>query len=205
MRWVTAPCATHSMPWRKRWRTTVTRTGGITCRTCRSSTLTIFRALPNSGPLPTFQPAWAYADDYVVDLTLPFIKPEVAKWMYPIRSVADAGGRLAFGSDWSVSTADPFYQIEHAVTRVDAETHATDPLNPEQAITLEQAIEAFTMGSAFVNHQETKTGSIEVGKLADLIVIDQNLFKIEPQAISDTKVVLTLFGGKPVYGKPGDL
>ena len=61
------------------------------------------------------------------------------------------------------------------------------------------------MGSAFVNHQETKTGSVEVGKLADLIVIDQNLFKIEPQAISDTKVLLTLFGGKPVYGKPGEL
>jgi len=78
-------------------------------------------------------------------------------------------------------------------------------LNPEQAITLAQAIEAFTMGSAFVNHQDTKTGSVEVGKLADLIVIDQNLFKIEPQAISDTNVVLTLFGGKPVYGKPGDL
>jgi predicted amidohydrolase YtcJ len=157
------------------------------------------------GAVANFQPAWAYADDYVVDLTLPFIKPEVATWMYPIRSVADAGGRLAFGSDWSVSTADPFYQIEHAVTRVDAETHATDPLNPEQAITLEQAIEAFTMGSAFVNHQETKTGSVEVGKLADLIVIDQNLFKIEPQAISDTKVLLTLFGGKPVYGKPSEL
>ena len=157
------------------------------------------------GAVANFQPAWAYADDYVVDLTLPFVKPEVAKWMYPIRSVADAGGRLAFGSDWSVSTADPFYQIEHAVTRVDAETHATDPLNPEQSITLEQAIEAFTLGSAYVNHQETTTGSIEVGKLADLVVINQNLFTIKPQAISDTKVVLTLFGGKPVYGKPGDL
>ena len=157
------------------------------------------------GAVANFQPAWAYADDYVVDLTLPFIKPEVAKWMYPIRSVADAGGRLAFGSDWAVSTADPFYQIEHAVTRVDAETHATEPLNPEQAITLEQAIEAFTMGSAFVNHQETTTGSIEVGKLADLIVLDRKLFEIDPQAISDTKVLLTLFGGKPVYGKPSDL
>ena len=59
--------------------------------------------------------------------------------------------------------------------------------------------------SPYVNHQETTTGSIEVGKLADLVVINQNLFTIKPQAISDTKVVLTLFGGKPVYGKPGDL
>ena len=83
--------------------------------------------------------------------------------MYPIPSVADARGRLAFGSDWSVSTADQFYQIEHAVTRVDAETQATDPVNPEQAITMEQAIEAFTMGSVFFNNKETRTGSVEVG------------------------------------------
>jgi len=157
------------------------------------------------GAVANFQPAWAYADDYVIDLTLPFIKPEVAKWMYPIRSVLDADGKVAFGSDWAVSTADPFYQIEHAVTRIDAESHATDPLNPEQAITVEEAVEAFTAGSAWVNHQEQETGSIKVGKLADLIVLDQNLFNIEPQDISNTKVVLTLFGGEPVYGSPGDL
>jgi len=157
------------------------------------------------GAVANFQPAWAYADDYVIDLTLPFITPEVAKWMYPIRSVLDAGGKVAFGSDWAVSTADPFYQIEHAVTRIDAESHATDPLNPEQAITVEEAVEAFTAGSAWVNHQEQETGSIEVGKLADLIVLDQNLFDIEPQDISNTRVVLTLFGGDPVHGNLGDL
>jgi len=157
------------------------------------------------GAVANFQPAWAYADEYVVDLTLPFIKPEVAKWMYPIRSVLDAGGKVAFGSDWSVSTAEPFYQIETAVTRIDAELHDTDPLNPEQAITIEEAVEAFTSGSAWVNHQELETGSIEVGKLADLIVLDQNIFDIEPQDISNTKVVLTLFGGNPVHGSPGDL
>ena len=157
------------------------------------------------GAVANFQPAWAYADDYVVELTLPFIKPEVAKWMYPIRSVLDAGGKVAFGSDWTVSTADPFYQIETALTRVDAESHATDPLNPEQAITLEQAVEAFTSGSAWVNHQESETGSIEKGKLADLTVLDQNLFEIDPEQISDTKVLLTLFGGLPVHGSPNEL
>jgi predicted amidohydrolase YtcJ len=121
--------------------------------------------------------------------------------MYPIRSVLDAGGEVAFGSDWAVSTADPFYQIETAVTRVDAESHATDPLNPEQTITLEEAVEAFTSGSAWVNHQELETGSIEVGKLADLIVLDQNIFEIDPTEISDTKVLLTLFEGQRVYGR----
>jgi predicted amidohydrolase YtcJ len=157
------------------------------------------------GAVANFQPAWAYADEYVVDLTLPFIKPGVAKWMYPIRSVLDAGGEVAFGSDWAVSTADPFYQIETAVTRIDAESHATDPFNPEQAITVEQAVEAFTTGSAWVNHLEQETGSIEVGKLADLIVLDQNIFEIEPAEISDTKVLLTLFEGLPVHGSPNEL
>ena len=147
-----------------------------------------------------FQPVWAYADEYIVDLTLPFISEERAKWMYPIKSVIDAGGKVAFGSDWSVSTANPFPQIETAITRVDAETHGTEVLNPEQRITLQQAIEAFTINAAFVNQQDDSTGSIEKGKLADLIVVDRNLFEIKPGEISDAKVSLTLFEGKPVYG-----
>ncbi|MGB5575868.1 MAG: amidohydrolase [Woeseiaceae bacterium] len=152
-----------------------------------------------------FQPLWAYADDYVVDLTLPFISEERAKWMYPIKSVIDAGGKVAFGSDWSVSSANPFPQIETAITRVDAESHNTEVLNPEQRITLQQAIEAFTINAAFVNKQDNSTGSIEKGKLADLIVVDRNLFEIKPGEISDAEVVLTLFEGEVVYGEPGKL
>ncbi len=152
-----------------------------------------------------FQPLWAYNDAYVVELTTPFIGEERARRMYPIRAVADAGGRLAFGSDWSVSTANPFPQIETAVTRVDPETHATQPLNPEQAISVEQAIAAFTIGSAWVNGHDDETGSIEVGKLADLIVVDRDLFSIEPVEISDARVLLTLFGGRPVHGDPDAL
>lgn len=152
-----------------------------------------------------FQPLWAYADDYVVDLTIPFIGEARAEWLYPIKSVIDAGGKVAFGSDWSVSTANPFPQIETAITRVDAENHDTPVMNPRQRISLKQAIEAFTLHAAFVNHQDERTGSVEVGKLADLIVLDQNLFDIDAAAISDTQVLLTLFGGKPVYGDPAAL
>jgi len=157
------------------------------------------------GAVANFQPVWAYADEYVVDLTLPFISEETAHWMYPIKSILDAGGKVAFGSDWSVSTVDPMPQIETAVTRVDADSHATEVMNPEQRITVEQAVEAFTMGSAYVSHQEDATGSIEVGKLADLVVLDQNIFEVEHEQISDAKVLLTLFGGKPVHGSPADL
>ena len=157
------------------------------------------------GAVANFQPLWAYADEYVVDLTLPFITEETARWMYPIKSILDAGGKVAFGSDWSVSSVNPMPQIETAITRVDADSHATEVMNPEQRISIDQAIEAFTLGSAYVNHQDDVTGSIEVGKFADLIVLNQKLFEIKPEKISDTKVLLTLFGGKAVYGNPADL
>jgi predicted amidohydrolase YtcJ len=76
---------------------------------------------------------------------------------------------------------------------------------PEERIDLESAIVGFTVNAAFVNKHEDKTGSIEVGKLADLIVLDRNLFEIEPADISETKVLLTLFGGEAVHGDPASL
>lgn len=147
-----------------------------------------------------FQPLWAYADRYILELNLPFIGEERTSWMYPIKSVQDAGGRIAFGSDWSVSTANPFMQIETAITRLSAIDEPAPEFTPEERIDLESAVAAFTINAAFVNKQEDETGSIETGKLADLIVLDQNLFDIEPSAISDTSVLLTLFAGEPVYG-----
>lgn len=147
-----------------------------------------------------FQPLWAYADDYVTELTIPFIGEERARWMYPIKSVQDAGGMIAFGSDWSVSTANPFPQIETAVTRKSAVDESIPVFIPEERIDLPTAIAAFTINAAFVNKHEQDTGSIEVGKFADLVVVDQNLFEIESSEISETKALLTLLEGKAVHG-----
>ena len=152
-----------------------------------------------------FQPLWAYADDYVTELTIPFIGEARARWMYPIRSVQEAGGMIAFGSDWSVSTANPFPQIETAVTRKSAVDESIPVFIPEERIDLETAIAAFTINAAFVNKHEQDTGSIEVGKYADLIVVDQNLFEIEPREVSETKVLLTLLEGEAVHGDLSDL
>lgn len=152
------------------------------------------------GVVANFQPVWAYADKYVTELTIPFIGEERARWMYPIKSVLDTGATIAFGSDWSVSTANPFPEMETAVTRKDAEDASSPVFIPEERIDLASAVAAFTINAAFVNKQEDKTGSVEVGKLADLIVIDKNIFEIDPDGISDAKVLLTLFGGEPVYG-----
>ncbi len=147
-----------------------------------------------------FQPLWANADAYVLELNLPFIGEERTSWMYPIKSVQDKGGLIAFGSDWSVSTANPFMQMETAITRLSAVGEPTPEFTPWERIDLESAIAAFTINAAFVNGQEDETGSIETGKLADLIVLDRNLFELEPAAISDTRVLLTLFAGEPVHG-----
>ncbi len=150
--------------------------------------------------IANFQPLWAYADSYITDLTIPFIGEERSNWLYTIRSVINAGGMVAFGSDWSVSTANPFPQIETAVTRTDAEGDG-EPFMPQETIDLATALAAFTINSAYVNGIDETSGSIELGKLADLIVLDRNLFEIPVKQISETKVLLTLFGGLPVHGE----
>ncbi len=152
-----------------------------------------------------FQPLWSAYDDYIKELNIPAIGEERTSWMYPIQSVKDAGGRVAFGSDWSVSTANPFYQMETAITRMDSNDYSIDPFIPDEAIDIETAIDAFTINAAFVNRHEDVTGSIEPGKYADLIVLDQNLIDIGSRAISDTQVLLTLLEGEAVYGSIEDL
>jgi len=156
-----------------------------------------FRAL---GVVANFQPLWAYADPYITDLTLPFLSPARQRWLYPIASLFKSGAVVAFGSDWSVSSANPLEELEVAVTRMGPDGETKTPFIPEERIDLRDALAAFTLNAAYVNFQEESTGSIEVGKLADLIVLDQNLFTIPPEKISEAKVLLTLLGGKPVFG-----
>jgi hypothetical protein len=161
-----------------------------------------FKAL---GAVANFQPLWAMNDDYVTELTVPFIGPERAAGLYPIGSVLKSGGTIAFGSDWSVSSPNPFEQMETAITRLEALGGTTEPLLPDEAISLAEALDAFTINAAYVNRDEKDTGSIEVGKHADLAVLDRNLFDTAPAELSDTKVLVTLFEGKVVHGKLEEL
>jgi hypothetical protein len=155
--------------------------------------------------IANFQPLWAYADDYVTELTLPFISKAAATYMYPIRSMERSGAVVAFGSDWSVSTANPFEEMETAITRMSSVGDTDVPFMPEERIGLPEALAAFTINAAYTNRDEKNTGSLEVGKRANLAVLDRNLFEIPATEISDTKVLLTLFEGKPVHGDPGAL
>ena len=156
-----------------------------------------FRTL---GVVANFQPLWAFADEYITELTIPFLDADRQRWIYPIGSLLKSGAVVAFGSDWSVSTANPLEELEVAVTRMGPNGETKTPYLPDERIDLRDALAAFTLDAAYVNHQDDRTGSIEVGKLADLIVLDRNLFAIPPGQISDTKVLLTVFGGTPIFG-----
>jgi predicted amidohydrolase YtcJ len=150
------------------------------------------------------QPYWACHEAQMDKLTIPFLGPERATWQYPFRSLLAAGARLAMGSDWSVSTPNPLLEIEVAVTRVADESRGVrEPFLPAEALTIEEAIRAFTAGSSYVNHLDADTGTLEVGKLADLTVIDRDLFAADAGPIGDGRVLATFVGGAPVFEDPG--
>jgi predicted amidohydrolase YtcJ len=111
----------------------------------------------------------------------------------------DAGVTLAFGSDWPVAPLDPVMGIYAATTRRTLDGKNPNGWIPEQRITVAQAVHAYTMGSAFAEHQETVKGSIEPGKLADLVVLSDDIFTIPPEAIEKTRVDMTIFDGKVIY------
>jgi len=157
------------------------------------------------GVIANFQPLWAYADAYITDLTLPFVSKETASYMYPIGTMEKSGAVIAFGSDWSVSSANPFEEMETAITRMSAVGETKTVWMPDERIGVPEALAAFTINAAYTNRDEANTGSLEVGKRANLAVLDRNLFDIPATEISDTKVLVTLFEGKAVHGKLGDL
>ncbi|MCB2113249.1 MAG: amidohydrolase [Parvularculaceae bacterium] len=147
-----------------------------------------------------FEPLWAFEDSFIRNFTRPQLGPVRMNWVYPINSVLRTGAHVAFGSDWSVSSPDPLLGIETALTRVDAISHDTPPFLPEQRISLEDALAGYTIEAARSNFLDDMTGSIETGKYADLVILEKNLFEIDPSEISDAKVLVTLLEGEPVYG-----
>ena len=122
----------------------------------------------------------------------------VANYSNP-RAVLDAGGIVAIGSDWSVSAIDPWSRLAFVVSRRNADNPDWGVMVVENALTVAEAIRAYTWGPAHAINKERETGSIEVGKYADMIVLDRNLFEIEPIEIAGTKVLKTVFAGKVVH------
>jgi len=149
--------------------------------------------------IANFQSVWAFPEPYITEINLPEVGPERVNRMYPIGSIHNSGGMIVGGSDWAVSTMNPLVAIETAVRREDPDNLIQGVLNENERMDLDEMLRAYTINAAYLMHQETTTGSIQVGKAADLIVLEQNLFEIPIDAIGDVRVLRTMIDGVTVY------
>ena len=151
------------------------------------------------GVIASMQPLHAYPDEDTLGPWLAGAGKEREPRAWAWKSIAESGGHLAFGSDWPVVTINPWPGIEMAVTRQTTDGTPAGGFVPAQRLTVAQAIEGYTLGAAYAGHREKTEGSIESGKVADLIIVSQDPFKVPASQLSKTEVMLTMVGGKVVY------
>jgi predicted amidohydrolase YtcJ len=151
------------------------------------------------GVIASMQPLHSYPNVDTLDVWARNAGPERASRAWVWKSIADAGGRYAFGSDWPVVTLNPWYGLQTAVTRQTREGTPEAGFVPSQRLTVAQAVQGYTLDAAFAGRREKTEGSLEKGKLADLIIVSNNIFEIDPHKISETKVRTTIVGGQVVY------
>jgi predicted amidohydrolase YtcJ len=149
------------------------------------------------GVVANAQALWAQDGEDQRVLTKPHLGDERSRWQYPFGSLLRAGATLAMGSDWGVSTADVMDQIDAAVTRTNHDEPDLGPLHEDERITFLDALVGFTAGSAYVNHRDGLSGTLAVGMLADLAVMDRD--PVASGHIRDASVAMTVVGGRVVY------
>jgi predicted amidohydrolase YtcJ len=153
------------------------------------------------GVIANFQLLWAERGDYVDGATVKYLGPQRSRYLYPARSLRDAGAMIAGGSDWGVSSFNAFVAMEHAITR--AEGRGQPALLPEQSLTLQDMVDAYTINAAAALKQEHVTGSLEAGKRADFILLDRDIFAIDAFDLHNTQVTATYLDGREVYAAGG--
>jgi predicted amidohydrolase YtcJ len=146
--------------------------------------------------IPSMQPYHAIDDGRWCESR---IGAERSKGTYAFRSLLDAGAILAFGSDWTVAPLDPMTGVYAAATRSNLDGKHPNGWIPEQKISVEETVRAYTFGSAYAEFAEQVKGSITPGKLADLVILDQDIFKVDPVEIQNTHAILTMVDGRVVY------
>lgn len=151
------------------------------------------------GAAANMQPLWANRDPQMADYTIPFLGEERAERQYPFEALRSAGAVLVAGSDWPVSSANPLEGVHVAVNRMAPGSDNQAVLTPHQRLALTDALVAYTVGGAWINHLEEVTGSVEIGKCADLVVLDRDLFAVPADLLADASVDMTFVDGQCVY------
>ena len=134
-----------------------------------------------------FQPYWLYEDVWLENNTLPYIGPERAKRLYQIKTLTDGGARLALGSDWPISSPDPFLGMMVAATHKNPKKPEYPVWEPEERVPMDTLLEAYTLGGAWINRSDEDTGSLELGKAADFIIIDRDILAIPLDKVGATQ------------------
>ncbi|WP_374651558.1 amidohydrolase [Dongia sp.] len=156
------------------------------------------------GVVTNMQPLWARCEPSVSDVALPFIGAERGRWMYPWRTIVDSGALYAVSSDWGVSTLNPFPIMQTAVTRQPAHVSKDFPVfEAQERMKVEQVVRGYTTLAAAAAWRADETGSLTPGKYADIVILDRDIFTVDPYAIGETEVELTLLGGREVHRAEG--
>lgn len=157
------------------------------------------------GVIANFQPYWMIEDTYITDLTVPGLGPERSKWLYPMGSLVRSGATVVCGSDWPVTTLNPLPAIQTAITRISPGEENGKTWLPEQCVDRMTAIAGYTSIGARACFEETFSGTIEIGKSADLVVLDRDIVEGPIASIHEAKVLATLLEGTIVYSDPAFL
>lgn len=155
-----------------------------------------FQRFTELGVIASMQPYHAIDDGRWAEKV---IGHERGKTSYAFRSLLDAKAKLVFGSDWFVAPPTPLEGIYAAVTRRTLDDQNPEGWIPEQKITVEEALKAYTIDAAYASFEEKVKGSIEVGKLADFVILDNDITSISSEKIREVKVLKTIVGGQPVF------
>jgi len=148
------------------------------------------------GIIASVQLLWADAEEDTIDIVKPYVDPQIYPWMYPARSMLDAGAIMAGASDWPVSSANPFEAIYVAETRKGAK----GVLNADEAMPRSAMLYAYTINAAKVMNQQDAIGSIEVGKQANFTLVDRDVMTVPAERVKDTRVLGTMVDGQWVFG-----
>jgi len=162
----------------------------------RTADLPRFKA---AGVVASTQAMFPYPNQNHLGVYVPTLGPERARRALAFKAIDDAGAVQSFGSDWPVFTAEVVRGIACAVTRTTVEGTPPGGWEPSQKITVEAALQHFTRDAAFAEHAEKEKGTLAPGKLADFVVLSQDLLAVPPDRIKDTKVLLTVLGGQDTY------